>query len=269
LRATGAALALSAAVRTDTAGGFGGFVGSARVAEVEDQAAADAPAAELSAGFSEGLDKALRTPLARIVAHADSINAEAEGPIASDYAGYAADIASAGRHLMGLVDDLVDLQAIERADFAPAHDPIDLADVARRAAGLLSVRAANADIVIERPGFADAAPATGDFRRTLQILVNLIGNAVRYSPPGSSVEIGVGRDGGRVTVTVSDHGKGIAAEDQARVFEKFERIDSSEIGGSGLGLYIARRLARAMGGDLTVESAAGQGARFTLALPAR
>jgi len=269
LRATGAALALSASVRTDAAGGFGGFVGSARVADVAEPAAVETPEAGLPSGFSEGLDKALRTPLARIVAHADSINAEAEGPIASDYAGYAADIASAGRHLMGLVDDLVDLQAIERADFVPAQDPIDLADVARRAAGLLAVRAANADVLIERPGFADAAPATGDFRRTLQILVNLIGNAVRYSPPGTSVEIGVGHDGGQVSVTVADRGKGIAAEDQARVFEKFERIDTSEIGGSGLGLYIARRLAQAMGGDLTVESAAGQGARFTLSLPAR
>lgn len=270
LRPTGAAVRLSAAVRTDAAGGFGGFLGSVRIVDEEEQAPAPtAPAAGLPAGFSEGLDRALRTPLARIVAHADSINAEAEGPIAADYAGYAADISSAGRHLIGLVDDLVDLQAIERADFLPARDPIDLADVARRAAGLLSVRAANGEVSIERPGFGDAAPATGDFRRTLQIMVNLIGNAVRYSPPGAVVAVAVGHDGDRVVATVADRGKGIAAADQARVFEKFERVDPSEPGGSGLGLYIARRLARAMGGDLSVESAPGEGAVFTLALPGR
>jgi len=268
LRATGAAVVISATVRQDASGGFGGFVGGVRMDQVVEPEPAVAPAA-LPTQFTAGLDQALRTPLARIVAHADSINAAAEGPIGDDYAGYAADIASAGRHLIGLVDDLVDLQAIERDDFAPARDPIDLADVARRAAGLLSVRAAGAGVTIDRPGFADAAPATGDFRRTLQILVNLVGNAVRYSPAGTAVSVSVAREGDSARVAVVDRGKGIALEDHGRVFEKFERIDPSEIGGSGLGLYIARRLARAMGGDLSVTSTPGAGATFTLTLPAR
>ncbi len=75
------------------------------------------------------------------------------------------------------------------------------------------------------------------------------------------------RDGDRAVLVVADQGKGIAIADQARIFEKFERVDPSEPGGSGLGLYIARRLARAMGGDITVDSAPGQGARFTFTLP--
>ncbi|MEV8831825.1 hypothetical protein AB0063_26300, partial [Klebsiella pneumoniae] len=95
---------------------------------------------------------------------------------------YAADIASAGRHLMGLVDDLVDLQAIERPDFVVAKEAIDLADVARRAAGLLQVRASEAKVRIDRPSLGETLAATGEFRRALQVLVNLIGNAVRYSP---------------------------------------------------------------------------------------
>jgi signal transduction histidine kinase len=74
--------------------------------------------------------------------------------------------------------------------------------------------------------------------------------------------------GETATITVADLGKGIAPEDQARIFDKFERVDQTEAGGTGLGLYIARRLARAMGGDLIVDSAPGQGARFTLRLPA-
>lgn len=218
--------------------------------------------------FTAGLDQALRRPLAQIIANADSINAATDGPIGEDYAAYAADIANAGRHLLALVDDLVDLQAVERADFMPAADRIDLADVARRAAGLLSVRASDAGVVIERPAPDAHARAIGDFRRALQILVNLIGNAVRYAPRGSIVLVSAANEGPAATVSVTDEGKGIVASDHARVFEKFERVDPSEAGGNGLGLYIARRLARAMGGDLALESAPGEGARFTLTLPA-
>ena len=258
---------VSAAVRQDEAGGFAGYVGTARIGE-EPVTAPPPPPPPLSEAFAAGLDKALRTPLARIIANADSINAQAEGPLRQDYADYAADIAGAGRHLLGLVDDLVDLQAVERADFALPRDTIDLADVARRAAGLLSVRASDSGVAIVRPLPDIAVPAIGDFRRTLQIVVNLVGNAVRYSPRGAQVVVRAANDGPLATVTVTDSGKGIAAADQARIFEKFERVDPGEPGGSGLGLYIARRLARAMAGDLTVESAPGEGARFTLTLPA-
>jgi len=134
---------------------------------------------------------------------------------------------------------------------------------------LLGVRAAERGVKIDAPQDADRAPATGEFKRVLQILVNLIGNAVRYSPDGGMVWIRTHRDRGTAVIIVADQGKGIAPEDQARIFEKFERVDPSEPGGSGLGLYIARRLARAMGGDLTVDSALGQGARFMLTLPGR
>lgn len=262
LRATGQRVQLSAVPRIDAAGGFAGLVGSAEMIDA-DTAGPDAPVTS----FAARLDQALRAPLGRIIAHADSINAQAEGPLRQDYVDYAADIATAGRHLLGLVDDLVDLQAIERPDFVIATEAVDLADIARRAAGLLAVRAAASDVRIDRPAADEALPAVGEFKRALQILVNLIGNAVRYSPPGGMVWMRTEREGGRAVVVVADQGKGIAVEDQARIFEKFERVDPSEPGGSGLGLYIARRLARAMGGDITVDSAPGQGARFSFWLP--
>ncbi len=271
IRASGRAVTLSAGLRRGTDIGFAGFSGIARLADDaagnDDEPAAAPGPAPLPQGFTTGLDKVLRAPLSRIIANADSINAAAEGPVQQDYADYAADIANAGRHLLGLVDDLVDLQAVEQPDLALTVEPIDLADVARRAAGLLSVRASNADVVIARPTVDLAIPAQGDFRRALQIMVNLIGNAVRYSPPGSVVSVTAIADGAKVCAVVADQGKGIAAEDQERIFAKFERVDSSEPGGSGLGLYIARRLARAMGGDLSVESAPGEGARFSFTLP--
>ena len=265
IRGTRHLVVIDAVVRQDARGGFAGMTGGAR--RIEDEAA-PAPVGP-GAVFTEGLDKALRAPLARIIANADTINAAPDGPVGQGYAGYAADIANAGRHLLGLVDDLVDLQGIERDGFALEVEHIDLADAVRRAAGLLAVRATNNQVALAKPTLAVSAPARGDFRRVLQVLVNLIGNAIRYSPAGAVVTITAGLVEGQAFATVADQGKGIATEDQARIFGKFERVDPSEPGGNGLGLYIARRLARAMAGDLTVESAPEEGARFTLTLPAQ
>ena len=257
---------LSGVPLIDGMGRFAGFRGGAVRLEAEAAGAAGAPAS--TDAFGRRLDAALREPIDRIVGQAEKLGAADEGPLAADYAGYAADIAAAGRHLLALVDDLVDLSAIERPDFRPAAEEIDLTDLARRAAGLLNVRAADKSVTIDGPD-EGAVPATGDFTRTLQILVNLIGNAVRYSPDGGQVWLRAEREGDLAIVIVADQGKGIDPADQERVFEKFERVDASEPGGAGLGLYIARKLARAMKGDLAVHSAPGQGARFTLTLPAR
>ncbi|HEX8622901.1 MAG TPA: HAMP domain-containing sensor histidine kinase [Allosphingosinicella sp.] len=254
----------------DGAGRFAGFRGSAAALPAGAPAApADAEGHAEPGAFGERLDKALRAPLARIIASAETIGAQDEGPIRKDYAGYAGDIATAGRHLLALVDDLVDLQAIERPDFRPEGEEIDLADVARRAAGLLAVRAGERGVRVDAPAAGESLPAKGDFRRALQIVVNLLTNAIRYSPEGGQVWIRTDREGDLAALVIADQGKGISAEDQARIFDKFERVDISEPGGTGLGLYIARRLARAMAGDVAVDSAPGQGARFTFTLPLR
>ncbi len=216
--------------------------------------------------FARRLDAALRGPIGRIIHNADAAAAQVDGPVRRGYAGYANDIASAARHLLGLVDDLSNLQAVERADFTIDTDIVDLADIARRAAGLLGVRAGDRKVRIDRPAEGEQLSAIGDFGRVLQIMVNLVGNAVRYSPDESAVWIRAETEGDTAVIIVADQGKGIAVEDQDRIFEKFERVDHSEPGGSGLGLYISRRLARAMGGDITVDSAPGQGARFILTL---
>jgi hypothetical protein len=211
---------------------------------------------------------ALRLPIARIIANAETIRTRLAGPLAAEYADYAADIAAAGQHLLALLDDLADLEVVEAEEFTTAPDRIDLADVARRAAGILGVRAREQGIVVDPPRAGESLPAVAEFRRVLQVLLNLLGNAIRYSPANSQVWIRIEEDGGRARVIVADQGPGLSDEQQARVFEKFERLGRSGDGGSGLGLYISRRLARAMGGELSVESAPGQGARFILDLPA-
>ncbi len=250
-------------------GDFGGYSGGYRL--IERTLAVSAPSRtahpEGQDKFAQQLDAALRAPLARIISSADLIYERGDGPLRHDYAGYAGDISSAGRHLLGLVDDLVDLQAVERPSFRVETETIDLVDLARRAAGLLGVRASDRCVRIDPPATDEHLEAQGDFRRVLQILVNLVGNAVRYSPEGSSVWIRIEEEGDLAAIIVADQGKGIAGTDQARIFDKFERVDQNEPGGSGLGLYISRKLARAMGGDITVDSAPGQGARFILTLP--
>ena len=264
---------LSGVPLIDGMGRFAGFRGAAAAVRAQPGAppANDAagPSPHDRSAFGERLDQALRAPLAHIIDNAERLRAQSEGPLRRDYTGYAADIASAGRHLLALVDDLVDLQAIERPDFRPEAEPIDLADIARRAAGLLSVRAADRGVRIDGPGEEESLPATGDFTRALQIMMNLVTNAIRYTPEGGQVWLRPEREADLAALVVADQGKGIAADDQERIFDRFERVDPSEPGGTGLGLYIARRLARAMGGDIAVDSAPGQGARFTFTLPLR
>lgn len=215
------------------------------------------------------LGPALRQPINRIIANAETIRTRQGGPLADEYANYAADIVEAARHLLGLVEDLADLDAIEAPDFAPAADAIDLADCAARAAGLLSVRASKHAITIALPPREPAIPATGEFRRVLQILLNVVGNAINYAPERSRVRLECGTTGVHAWLSVTDQGPGLSADQAARVFEKFERLGRGNDGGSGLGLYISRRLARAMGGDLTVTATPGLGACFVLILPAR
>ena len=234
---------LSGVPLIDGMGRFAGFRGAAvslRAGEAPPSQRQESPQAS---AFGDRLDQALRTPLAHIVENAERLRSQPEGPLRRDYTGYAADIASAGRHLLSLVDDLVDLQAIERPDFAPQAEAVDLSDIARRAAGLLAVRAAAVNVRIITPSEDEELPATADFTRALQVLMNLITNAIRYSPEGGEVWVRSGREGDLAAITVADQGKGIAPEHQVRIFEKFERIDPSEPG-APVSAYILRVASR-------------------------
>ena len=223
--------------------------------------------AEDGASIGRDLTPILRQPIARIVANAETIRSRLAGPIGDEYSDYARDIVNAGQHLLSLVDDLTDLEVVESDGFHAAPDAIDLADVAQRAAGILAVRAQEKRISIAAPKPGASQPATAEFRRGLQVLLNLVGNAIRYSPEGSTITIALGNDGSKAQVSVRDEGPGLDEQAQRIVFNKFERLGRSDGGGSGLGLYISKRLAQAMGGDLTLHSRPGEGATFTLSVP--
>ena len=225
--------------------------------EIDRPAVTDTSA---SAVLDPALDEALRSPLDRIIAAAERIVDRSEGPLRSDYAAYAGDIAAAGRHLLSVIRTMTE-QGETRTDAQ-----VDLAKSAAEAAQLVEEAAEKRSVTVELVGADRALPAIGEPRGAVQILVNLLANAVRHSPANGTVAIILERRATQVAVTVADEGPGIAEADQERIFERYERADDSS-GGIGLGLSISRRLARSMGGDIELQSAPGDGARFTLLLP--
>lgn len=250
----------TALVRAD--GSFGGFRGNARaVGEPPALAPAVATVARSSpAPLDSSLEEVLRMPIARILEEAEQIAQRGDGPLRGDYAGYGADIAAAARHLLSVLSAMGDDPEFGRGR-------IELTALAAEAVVLIEPIAESREIQVELEP-APALAASGEEHPVIQILVNLLVNAIRHSPAGSLVMLRFASDANWASVTVSDKGVGIAAEDHKRIFERFERADEQP-GGTGLGLAIARRLARSMGGDVLLESAPGAGAHFTLRLPVR
>jgi signal transduction histidine kinase len=249
----GRSLVLGGEVVTGADGQFAGFRGSAQTGEIPTAR----PEPERTAAFDHALDEALRSPLDRIIESAERIVERADGPLRSDYAGYGSDIAGAARHLLSVIRSMSE-------DPSHGQRTIDLAALAAEAVVLIEALAEEREVAIELEA-KEPLPASGEERAVIQILVNLAGNAVRHSPNRGAVTLTFARTAATASVTVSDQGPGIAPADQQRIFERFERASGE--GGTGLGLAISRRLARSMGGDVTLESAPGAGAHFTLTLP--
>ena len=229
-------------------GTFAGFRGEVTFVGADGQ-----PIGEPAPAF----DELLRQPLDAIISEAEHIAGRSEGPLRSDYAAYASDIAAAGRHLVEVLRSM-------NSEPLASHDRVDVAQLAAEAIGLVQAQAAERHVLLAQDGVTELA-ARGQARAITQILVNLIGNAVRYSPEGGTVRITVS-SGEAASVTVADQGPGVAEADRERIFERFEQAEPRGEG-AGLGLAISRRLARSLGGDICLESRAGEGARFTLTLP--
>jgi len=252
VRSSKARLVLDAEAVVGSAGDFAGFEGSARL--VDDDAAESRPV------LDSAIQTALRSPLDSIVRSAEEMVGHSEAPVRQEYAAYATDIATAARHLLSVIRSLA-----EHADNSGANH-VNLAVLTSEAVGLVETAARERSIIIGVEPM-EMLLARGEPRSVVQVLVNLIGNAVRHSPPATAVTVSFDNSGGSARVHVADEGPGIAPEHQDRIFEPYETAAPAGEG-SGLGLAISRRLARAMGGDIELDSAPGQGSRFTLVLPA-
>lgn len=240
-------------------GVFAGFRGLGR--------AADVSAGEFSSErFVAAMSHELRTPLTAIIGFAEAMALGTHGPLQPHYEDYARDIASAGRHLMAMLDDLLDVSP-EAGGNGLDRIAFDLVEAADQAKAMVALRAAARRIPIDGPAARSRAAVLADRRRVLQILVNLLTNAVKFTPEGGSVQLAVERTEAAIRLIVDDTGPGIAPADRERLFGKFARGDDVEAEGSGLGLHISRELARQMAGDLSLEAAPTGGARFVLTLP--
>jgi len=180
-------------------------------------------------------------------------------------------IVSAGRHLLGLINEVLDISRIEVGKLPMSIEPVALPDTLKEALGLMRPFAVERGIDLAVPArIGDASYIVADLQRFKQVLLNLLTNAIKYTPPRGSVAIVYNSiDGDRVRIAVSDNGPGIPHEKLSRLFTPFERLgaEQTNVEGTGLGLALSQRLIQAMGGSIGVESTVGQGSTFWVELP--
>jgi two-component system phosphate regulon sensor histidine kinase PhoR len=172
-------------------------------------------------------------------------------------------------HLVQMVSELLDLARIEGGSQLRLEDDVDLGRLAEASAERLRLFAERQGVTIVVAVEPGMPTMRGDEARLGQVFINLVHNAVKFSPEGGEVRVDVRRDGDQARASVTDHGIGIAKADRARVFERFYKVDRARVrgGGTGLGLSIARHVVRGHGGRIWVESEEGSGSTFIFELP--
>ncbi len=214
------------------------------------------------------LSHEIQTPLTAIRGYTETL---ADGPVApEDQERYLAVILRNTERLERLLQDLLLLSRAEGGQLTLEPVRIDVAEACSALVSELEVRFRNADLSTEVEG-SGTALAMCDRRALERVLLNLLDNAIKYTPKGGWITIRVGSEGEEILIEIRDTGVGIPSRDLGRIFERFYRVDRSrsrEVGGTGLGLSIVRHLAEAMGGSVSVESEVERGSTFRVRLPA-
>ncbi|WP_052389021.1 sensor histidine kinase [Belnapia moabensis] len=241
--------------------------------ELRAAKAAAERASEARARFLATLTHELRTPLTAIIGFSEMMLPGSRYNLSQgDVGRYSGHIQDAGRHLLALIDGILDYSSLEQAlpQLSPQWLPADsvLAETVSLVGGVARTR----DVAVELLPSEQPVAVFVDPLRFRQVLQNLLGNAVKFAPAGSVVEVSVGREADAgVVFSVRDHGIGMRPEDIPRALEPFQQLDSGQtrkVGGIGLGLPIAKGLAEAHGGSLTLESVLGEGTTARVTLPA-
>ena len=220
--------------------------------------------------FLANLSHELRTPLNAIIGFSDMIRQNMYGPVDARYEEYADRIHSSGHHLLSLIDDLMDVSRIEAGRYDLFHEEVDvanaIAEAVKNSAGLLDAF----DMRVETNDIAAGTIVTCDRRSLRQILINLIGNAAKYSKSSNPICISVCDRQSEIEIDVADDGKGMTAEEIETALVLFGRAATEAVEterGAGRGLPRSKHLAELHGGTLTVRSARGDGTTVTVSLP--
>ena len=231
----------------------------------------EARAAErMRVDFVANASHELRTPLATLVGYAETLREQGDELDGETRERFTAIIHDEARRMQRLVEDLISLSRIEAERFSTPTDPLELAPLVEEAAQNWRAAAAErgSKIAIEADG--SIPKVTGDRNEILQMIDNLLGNALRYGRPGTPVRARLRREDGLVRLTVSDEGEGIPSEHIPRITERFYRVDASRsrsLGGTGLGLSIVKHIVERHRGRLHIESRVGEGTNVHVLLP--
>ena len=221
--------------------------------------------------FLSRVSHELRTPLNAILGFGQLLELQGQqGGLDERARGWVGQLLGSGRHLLALMDDILDLSAAQSGKLPLAPEALVAAPLVAQAWQMLEAAAAQGGIVLQSTPALDGAPALlADRRRLLQVLVNLLSNAIKYNRPGGWVRVDARHDATQVWLHVADSGLGLDAEQRARLFQPFERLGAqrSGVAGTGLGLAFSRELVTLMGGAIEVASEPGEGSVFSVRLP--
>lgn len=222
--------------------------------------------------FLATMSHELRTPLNAIIGFSEIIDQQLLGPVGqAQYSDYAHDINESGKHLLQLINDILDVARLEVGRVVLREERLDPAAIIRACVGMVRERAEASEVEISIDLPEETPSLWADPIRLKQILVNVLGNAVKFTPTGGQVTVSLRADPTGLTITVNDTGIGIAPGDLAKVMAPFGQVDSSmsrRYEGSGLGLPLSRKLMDLHGGALSLESRLGSGTTVTLRFPA-
>jgi signal transduction histidine kinase len=222
--------------------------------------------------FLANMSHELRTPLNAIIGFSEVLTERMFGDLNAKQLEYLEDITSSGRHLLALINDILDLSKVEGGHMELHPTLFGLRGVLENGLTMVAERAARDGIALRLDIDMRDDVIEGDERKIKQVVFNLLSNAVKFTPSGGHVEVTARDDPDGVRIDVSDDGGGIAPDDQQRIFDTFQQVGNAATGvheGSGLGLGLARRFVELHGGRLTVESEPGRGSTFTVVLPSR
>jgi signal transduction histidine kinase len=239
--------------------------------ELDERTEQLAVASRHKSEFLANMSHELRTPLNAIIGFSEVLAEGMFGEVNEKQTEYLGDILESGRHLLSLINDILDLSKIEAGRMELETTDFDLPSAIENALILVRERVSRGGITLAQTIDERLGMIRADERKVKQVLLNLLSNALKFTPEGGRIDVRAAVDNGMIEIAVADTGVGIAPEDQKAVFEEFRQVGTAakKVEGTGLGLALARKFIELHGGRIWVKSQVGVGSTFTFTLPVR